>query len=144
MPGSALTQTISSSILELSESGTLSMIRDKWWPAGAECPPVMSPAQVAPVTLTVHHMATPFIIMATILLLSILIVIIEIYQDNTISSLSKHLRQKLSDPKPTSFIRDYEPRVQKHEATQTILWASSRASTPGPTGKTIIITSCAF
>ena len=125
--GSKLTSGVSESTLLLSESGTLSLLRDKWWPESVSCP---VPGVSESVTLDPHHMSIPLIFISAAILLTIILVLIEILSDKSIVSIPNYLRRKLSNPQSTKYICDYEPRTQKHRATQTILWAS-RSSSPG-------------
>ena len=72
---------------------------------------------------------------AVSILVTFIIAAVEIFNDNTIVSIPKYLRQKLSFS-PAKYTR--EDTCVNHVATQTILWASSRANSPAPGGFQII------
>ena len=133
--GSGYTELFSRAVLELSESGRLASIRDTWWPEPGTCQsennsgiPTRAPP---PMTLDLYHMATPFIFLAVSILVTFIIAAMEIFNDNTIVSIPKYLRQKLRFS-PAQYTR--EDTCVNHVATQTILWASSRANSPAPGG----------
>ena len=131
--GSQWADLFSLSVLALSEAGHLSSIRDRWWPTPGDCPRA-SPlvlAPPAPVTLDLYHLAPPFIFLWSAILLAIMVVFIEIFSDKTISSKTKYIKRKvfrLHECKD----KGYPPALVCHVATQTILWASSRAASPSP------------
>ena len=129
MKGSEWTDKFSLAVLELSEAGLLSSIRGRWWPAPGECPRA-SPhvlAPLAPVTLDLYHMAPPFILLSTAILLAITMVLIEIFTDKSILSKTKYLKCKVLRRQECN---ENSLAPVTHVATQTILWASPRASPP--------------
>ena len=131
MKGSEWTEKFSLAVLELSEAGLLSSIRGRWWPAPGECPRA-SPhvlAHPAPVTLDLYlyHMAPPFILLSAAILLAITMVLIEIFTDKSISSKTKYLKCKVFR---LHTCNENSLACVTHVATQTILWASPRATPP--------------
>ena len=122
-------------MLALSEAGRLSSIRDRWWPTPGDCPrasPLVLAPQ-APVTLDLYHLAPPFIFLWSAILLAVIVVFIEIFTDKSISSKTKYIKRKifrLHECKDKG--KGYPPALVCHVATQTILWASSRAASSSP------------
>ena len=124
------TDLFSQSVLELSEVGSLSSIRDRWWPTPWECPRAAPRdlAPPAPVTLDLRHMSLPFISLAAAMLITLMLVFLEIASHKSIASMPNYLKQKMVRGSECNGAVT-EVRVT-HVATQTVLWAASRAGSP--------------
>lgn len=130
--GSPYTRLFSHHLLQLVETGRISRARDRWWPQSGECESVWSEDSSAN-SLDLVMMSPPIILLGLGLLLSCLVGLLEMMvslRTRRISPLLRHLNQRLASPSSSSSRRT-EDGVS-HVATQTVLWASSRATTPAP------------
>ena len=129
--GSPLTRTFSHHLLQLVETGRVSRARDRWWPQQGHCDDNVKSGDIYN-SLDLVMMGPPFIFLGIGLLLSCLLGLLEMVvslRTRKISSLSRYLKQRLSSPPSSPVVRD---GGVSHVATQTVLWASSRANTPAP------------
>jgi hypothetical protein len=139
-----LPRKFSSSLLKIAEKGLLSAARHKWWPDNENCG-ISVPGNNNTLATTVLHiedMGPPFIFLLVAIILSLLIALLELVyhlstttyanQEKTPSlggSLKLACCPCLFPPKPVQNV--YKP-ARPSVATQTVLWASSRATTPTP------------
>ena len=131
--GSRYRRLFSKGLLQMTETGKLSAAKYKWWPAPTDCPQLTESSLADQrTTLTMEHLASPLLFLLVAIILAILISLIELCTSNKVSSLPKYLSQSfsLSPPAQNSSFQKFSPSV----ATQTVLWASSRATTPAPGG----------
>jgi len=131
--GSRYRRLFSQGLLQMTETGKLSAAKYKWWPEPSDCPQ-MTTSSLADerTTLTMEHLAPPFLFLLVSIILSLLLSIIEMFTQTKFSSLPKYLSQSFSQS-PLATNSSFQ-RFQPSVATQTVLWASSRATTPGPGG----------
>ena len=130
--GSPYARLFSRHLLELAETGRISRARDVWWPQQADCSPGQSRTRSAS-SLDVAVMSPAFIFLGLALLLSCIVALLEITmtaRGRKISSVPSYLKKRLTSTSPRQ-LEKAEIEVA-HTATQTVLWASSRAATPAP------------
>jgi len=127
--GSRHRRMFSQGLLEMTETGKLSAAKFKWWPEPTNCPqPTVSIADEKS-TLTLDHLAPPLLFLLVAIILSLLVSFLELVTSKDVSSLPKYLNKMFSNtPTSNSSFQKFCPSV----ATQTVLWASSRATTPAP------------
>jgi len=131
--GSRYRRMFSQGLLKMTETGKLSAAKYKWWPEPSHCPQITASSLADErTTLTVEHLAPPMIFLLVAILLSIFLSINEMIFSKQVSSLPKYLSKSFSHNTTAN-----NPSFQKFHpsvATQTVLWASSRATTPAPGG----------
>lgn len=131
--GSRYRRMFSQGLLQMTETGKLSAAKYKWWPDPSDCPQLTTSSLADQrTTLTMEHMAPPLLFLLVALILALILSLLELCTSTKISSLPKYLSQSFSPslPKKNSSFQKFSPSV----ATQTVLWASSRATTPAPGG----------
>jgi len=132
--GSKLRRKFSHGLLNMTETGKLSAAKLKFWPEPVDCPQVTAPPQAAQrTTLTIDHLAPPLLFLLVAIILSLFLSVLEMCTSKNISSLPKYLGQSFYYS-PSGAASTYFHKYHPSKATQTVLWASSRATTPGPGG----------
>ena len=134
--GSARTRQFSQFLLQLAETGKISRARDAWWPQPTACSKAGEGDNVN-TSLDLVIMSPLFILLSLAILLSCVLLLVEILTvtDRQISSVPWYLKLRLTST--TDLETDQlDCKVgQANAATQTVLWASSRANTPGRWGE---------
>ena len=132
--GSPYARLFSRHLLELAETGRISRARDVWWPQQADCSPGQSRTRSAS-SLDVAVMSPAFIFLGLALLLSCIVALLEITmtaRGRKISSVPSYLKKRLTFTSTSPRQLEKAEIEVAHTATQTVLWASSRAATPAP------------
>ena len=138
--GSAYTRRFSQFLLQLAEAGKISRARDVWWPQPSGCSQAGQGDSVN-TGLDLVIMSPLFILFSLALLLSCLLLLVEVLTvtDRQLSSVPWYLKLRLTSSRSLETDQLGGNLGQTaHAATQTVLWASSRANTPGlPQGKAV-------
>lgn len=150
----------SGALRRIAEQGKVSLLRNKWWPQNENCGRGASGSvqeNHAPVqeihaprtTLGPGDLWPPLVFLLVALILGLLISLIELMMHLSTIAYPVHDKSFRENEKAPSFIgslkiaccpclqsKDSQPMVYKNMrpsvATQTVLWASSRATTPTP------------
>ena len=135
--GSVYTRRFSQLLLQLAEVGKISRARDFWWPQPSGCSQA-GQGDAVNTSLDLVLMSPLFILLGLAILLSCLLLLVEILTvtDRQLSSVPWYLKLRLSSTRSLDDTDQVGPRLGQtaHVATQTVLWASSRANTPGKSG----------
>ena len=138
--GSAYTRRFSQFLLQLAEAGKISRARDVWWPQPSGCSQT-GQGDSFNTGLDLVIMSPLFILFSLALLLSCLLLLVEVLTvtDRQLSSVPWYLKLRLTSSRSLETDQLGGNLGQTaHAATQTVLWASSRANTPGlPQGKAV-------
>ena len=134
--GSAFTRQFSQLLLQLAETGKISRARDVWWPQPSACSQ-SGQGDTGNTSLDLVIMSPLFILLGLAILLSCVLSLLEILTvtDHHISSVPWYLKLRLSSTRDLETDQVPSNPGHAHAATQTVLWASSRANTPGKKGR---------
>ena len=122
----------SQGLLQMTETGKLSAAKYKWWPDPTDCPQLTTSSLADErSTLTLEHVAAPLLFLLVALVIALLLAILELCTSTKVSSLPKYLKQSFTPSSGTAANASFQ-KFNQSVATQTVLWASSRATTPGP------------
>ena len=133
--GSANTRRFSQLLLQLAETGKISRARDVWWPQPTACSQAREGDNVR-TSLDLVIMSPLFILLGLAIIISFVLLLVEILTvtDHQISSVPWYLKLRLTSTRSLDTDDVGGHLGQAHVATQTVLWASSRANTPGREG----------
>jgi len=130
--GSRYRRMFSQGLLQMTETGKLSAAKYKWWPDPTDCPQLTTSSLADDrSTLTVEHVAAPLLFLLVALIIALLLALLELCTSTKVSSLPKYIKQSFTSSSGTAANASFQ-KFNQSVATQTVLWASSRATTPGP------------
>jgi len=134
--GSRYRRILSEGLLNITAQGKLSAAKERWWRTPS-CPPTLPSTSLSPpVSLTLYQLYPLFILFLIFLLLSLLLLLLEYLRDlkqrGNLSKCPSICCNLLCQGSQEHTIPDlaYTPLPRKNEATQTVLWSSSRGTSP--------------